>query len=316
MGIGVFETLSRVHRLGRAMHPDLSLNSIKHQIILLGRALVFLPDIRKWFEISDNPLLTKALKRFPLMSGAIYWPYINHTWPMNRKLAAIDQHFRMLDGSAGIIARATFEEVELARLEEEYAGLRLVLDKAHWFLREGEIVLNLFVNDQRFYSIAFTLSIEAGEPLILVGALQGSNSEEATIVYRDITRALHGMRPRDLLMTGLKLLCGELGIRRIWAISSDNRQHNSSYFGNSHKEKVLVAYNEVWAEHGGEALDNGFFEIPAVVSYKDMAEIPTRKRATYRRRYEMLDKLALAIKSSCAQHSGWSGDNCPPRQGA
>ncbi|MFZ2335109.1 MAG: DUF535 family protein [Sideroxyarcus sp.] len=302
MRIGAIETLGRVYRLGRAMHPHLSLSSAKHRVILLGRALVYLPHIRKWYEISDNPVLTQALKRFPLMSGAIYWPYINHTWPMQRKLAAIDQHFRMLGGPAKILAQATFEEVEMARLEE-YAGLRLVLDKAAWFLREGEIVLNLFINDQRFYSIAFTLGVEDGQPLVLVGALQGSNSDLAPEVYRDMTHALHGMRPRDFLMVALKLLCGELGIHRIWAVSSDNRQHNSPYFGGAHKEKVLVAYNEVWTEHGGLELENGFFEIPALVKHKDMSEIPTRKRAVYRRRYEMLDKLALDIKTSCVQYA-------------
>jgi uncharacterized protein len=303
MEIGVIEILSRVHRLGRAMHPSLSANSIKHQIKLLFMALVHLREIRKWYGIADNPLLTQALKRFPLISGAMYWPYINHTWPIERRLGAIDQHFRLLGGPAAIIAHATFEEVELARFEEEYAGLRLVLDKATWFLREGEIVLNLFVDDQRFYSIAFTLGIDGGQPIALVGALQGSKSEAAQGIYRDITHALHGMRPRDLLMVAFKLLCVELGIRRIWAVTSDKRQHNSPYFGSSHKEKVLVAYNEVWLEHGGIELGNGFFEIPATVRYKDMSEIPTRKRATYRRRYLMLDKLALEIKSNCAQYA-------------
>jgi uncharacterized protein VirK/YbjX len=86
-------------------------------------------------------------------------------------------------------------------------------------------------------------------------------------------------------------------------VSNDYRQHNSPYFGNSHANKVLVAYNDVWLEHGGVALDNGFFEIPAIVRHKDMSEIPSRKRAAYRRRYEMLDKLALDIKSSCAQYA-------------
>ena len=208
----------------------------------------------------------------------------------------------MLGGPAAIIAYATFEELELARLDEEYAGLRVVMDKTKWFLREGEIVLNLFVNDQRFYSIAFTLGVEDGQPLIYVGALQGSNVDTAQDIYRNITHALHGMRPRDLLMVALKLLCGELGVSRIWAISSDKRQHNSPYFGKSHKDKVLVAYDEVWQEHGGIALDNGFFEIPVTVIQKDMSEIPTRKRATYRRRYLMLDKLALDIKSCCARY--------------
>ena len=303
---GIIATLVRVYRLGRDMHPNLTLGSFKHQVILMGRALVFLPAIRNWYGISDNPLLTQALRRFPMMSGAMYWPYINHAWTMQRKLAAIDLHFRMLGGAARIIAVATFEEVELARLEEQYSGLRLVLDKAIWFLREGEIVLNLFVNDQRFYSIAFTLGMEDGQAVAMVGALQGSNSDAAQTVYRDITHALHGMRPRDLIMVAFKMLCAELDIGRIWAISSDMRQHNSPYFGNSHKEKVLVAYNDVWIEHGGIALDNGFFEIPVKVSYKEMSEIPTRKRATYRRRYEMLDKLAKDIGTCCTQYSAQS----------
>lgn len=304
MSIGFLETLTRVYRLGKLMHPDLNLNGIKHRVILQTRAVAYFPAIRDWYSISDNPLLSRALQRFPMIHGAMYWPYINHTWQMQRRLSAIEQHYRMLGGPAAIIADATLEEVEVARLDEEYAGLRVVLDKAIWFLREGEIVLNLFVNDQRFYSIAFSLGLdEKGGRVVLVGALQGSNSDAAQDVYRDITHTLHGMRPRDLLMTAFKLFCREVGFDRIWAVSSEHRQHNSPYFGDSHKEKVLVAYNEVWQEHGGQELGNGFFEIPAVVKYKDMAEIPSRKRAAYRRRYEMLDRLAADIRESCGEHS-------------
>jgi len=302
MRIGFFNTLYKVYRLGIAMHSTFSLNNLKHQVILMSRAVVLFPTIRKWYEISDNPLLSLALERFPLMHGMIYWPYINHTWPMEHRLDVIDQHYRMLGDSAAIIARATFEEVELAQLDE-YPGLRLVLDKTVWFLREGEIVLNLFVRDQRIYSLAFTLGLEDSKPIVLVGALQGSNSEAAKVLYRDITRALHGIRPRDLLMVALKLLCGEFRISRIWAVSSDNRQHNSPYFGDSHKEKVLVSYNNVWQEHGGIDYDNGFFEIPVSIRHKEMSEIPTRKRATYRRRYQMLENMALDIKSICDKNS-------------
>jgi uncharacterized protein VirK/YbjX len=296
--------LIRVYALGREMHPGLTISSIKHQGILMVRALVFYPAIKRWYEISDNPLLAGALRRFPLMSGAMYWPYINHAWAMKRKLATIDQHFRMLGGPAAVVAHAIFEEVELARLDEEYAGLRLVMDKTKWFLREGEVVLNLFVNDQRFYSIAFTLGVDDGLPLIYVGALQGSNSDTAQEVYRNITHALHGMRPRDLMMVALKQLCGEFNINRIWAVSNENRQHNSPYFGARHH--VTTEYNKIWLEQGGKALDNGFFEIPATVRYKDVSEIPSRKRATYRRRYQMLDKLALDIRNSCALHASQS----------
>lgn len=295
-------TFLKVYALGKEMHPNFTFNHVKHQIKLMFVVVSFFSEIQKWYETSNNPLLERARSRFPLMSGAIYWPYINHTWSMKRKLATIDQHFRMLEGSASIIAQATFVEVELARIDEEFAGLRLVLDKAKWFLREGEIVLNLFLGDHRCYSIAFTLGVDCDkQPMIYVGALQGSNDEFAKEVYRNLTHVLHGMRPRDFLMAALKLLCLEMGIKKIWAISSESRQNNSSYFGKAQDNKVVnVIYNLVWTEHGGVALGNGFYDIPILIKYRDVTEIPTRKRATYRRRYLMLDKLALDIKKCCS----------------
>jgi uncharacterized protein VirK/YbjX len=269
-------------------------------------ALLNYSAVRNWYEIADNTLLISALARFPLMSGAMYWPYINHTWSMNQKLASIDQHYRMLDGPAAIIAHATLREVELARLDEECNGLRIVLDKTEWFLREGEIVLNLFINEQRFYSLAFTIGMDRGQPVAIVGALQGSNADNAQEVYRHLTHALYGMRPRDFIMSAFKLLCVELKVDSILAISGDMRQHNSPYFGGSHKNKVLVTYDQVWIEHGGALLDNGFYELPAKVKSKDMDDVATRKRATYRRRFQMLDKLALDIKSVIAQYASKS----------
>ena len=302
MTISILKALTRSFRIGRAMHPTLNASSLKHQTLLLTQVLTHLPAIRKWFDISDNPSLTLALQRFPLISGAMYWPYLNHTWPLDQKLATIDQHYRMLTGRAAIIAEATLNEVELAKIEE-YTGLRLVLDKTEWFLREGEIVLNLFVNDQRFYSIAFTLGVEACQPVIFVGALQGSNSDTAQDVYRNMTHALYGMRPRDFIMVAFKLLCRELEIFRILAVSSDKRQHNSPYFGEAHKDRVIVAYDQVWLVHRGVAQTNGFYDIPAMVKHKDVEDVATRKRAAYKRRYQMLDKLAMDIKNSVAQHA-------------
>lgn len=270
------------------MFPKRTVSSFKHRILLMGVALAYFPQIRNWYRISDNPWLTQARERFPLMHGAIYIPYIHLDWPLPKRLATIDQHYRMLHGPAAILARATFEEVELASLNEEYAGLRLVLDKAEWFSREGEVVLNLFVHKQRFYSVAFTLGMEAGQPLIFIGALQGSNVEAAAAVYREMTHALHGMRPRDLLMAALKLLSRQFGIHRIWAISGAKRY------------KVRANYDQIWQEHRGQLLDNGFFEIPAEVRYRQMDEIASRKRKVYRQRYQMLEQITADIAMICA----------------
>jgi uncharacterized protein VirK/YbjX len=290
-------------RLVRRMHPELDLRGLKKHVELLLTGMFNYGEIRRWFAIADSPGLAQARERFPLISGAIFWPYINRTWKRGRKLEVIDRHYRMLDGPAAIVADAMRDEVVLATLDDEYEGLKLVLDKAIWFLREGEAVLNLFLDRERIYSAAFSLGEEGGRRLIYLGALQGSNSDAAQDTYRHMTRKLHGLRPRDLLMTSLKLLCIEMGIGVIWAVRSEDRQHNSAYFAGTHDEKVLVRYDEVWQEHGGTELANGFFEIPATVKYRDAGEIPTHKRAMYRRRYQMLNRLAMEIEAACIRHA-------------
>lgn len=297
--VSAFQILKRVHAVGRAMHPRITLGAINHQAKLLWGAITNLPVLRQWYGTRDNPLRTAAVARFPLIEGAIYWPYINHAWPMQKRLAVIDQHYRLLQGPAAIIATATLADVALATPHAEYAGLKLVLEKAPWFLREGEIVLSLFVAEERLYSVAFTLGLEDGQTTAYIGALQGRNLPNAMEVYRDITHALHGMRPRDFLLYTHRLLCNAIGTHRLWAVCSEYRQHNGQYFGGSHQDKVAADYDEVWLEQGGTPLGNGFFELPITPRQKDMGEIPSRKRATYRRRYAMLDQLAGDIGAAC-----------------
>jgi uncharacterized protein VirK/YbjX len=296
----VFQILKRVHGIGRAMHPAITLGSIRHQLLLLWGAVMNLPVLRQWYGTSDNPLRAAAVARFPLIEGAIYWPYINHTWPMAKRLAVIDQHYRLLHGPAAIVAKATLADVELATPQVEYTGLKLVLEKAPWFLREGEIVLSLFAADERLYSVAFSLGLEGGHTTAYIGALQGRNIPNAIVIYRDITHALHGMRPRDFLLAALRLLCSSISVNQIWAVCSEYRQHNGSYFAGSHQDKVAADYDEVWIEQGGTPLGNGFFKLPAAYKHKDMGDIPSRKRAAYRRRFAMLDRLADDITATCA----------------
>lgn len=298
-----FQILMRVHRLGRAMHPALTLGSIRHHLLLLWRAIKNLPALRQWYDTADNPLRSDAVARFPLIEGAVYWPYINHAWPMAKRLAVIDLHYRLSHGPAAIVAKATLVDVELALPAVEYAGLKLILEKAPWFLREGEIVISLFAGDERLYSIAFTLGIEDQQTTIYIGALQGRNIPNAINIYRNITHALYGMRPRDFLIASLRMLCKSISVTQIWAVCSEYRQHNGSYFSGSHQDKVAADYDEVWLEQDGRKLDNGFYELPVATKYKDMGEIPTRKRAAYRRRYAMLECLASDIEATCTPTS-------------
>ena len=301
--VGLYEILSRVYKLGRKMHPGNSLGTIKLNLQMLGSAVSHRDAISRWYGNTNNPLRTRAVARYPLIEGAMYWPYINHQWSVEKRLQVIDQHYHMLGGAASIIAAATFADLELLRMDAEFSGLHLVLEKAPWFLREGEIVLSIFVNEHRVYSAAFTLGVEVGRKVAYVGALQGRNIENVMEIYRNMTHAMHGMRPRDFLMAALKMLLSSIGVEALWGVCTANQQHWGKYFAGAHDEKLVADYDAVWLEHGGTALGNGFFELQPTVQFKDMADIPTRKRANYRRRYAMLNKLTADIAGACDAHS-------------
>ena len=49
-------------------------------------------------------------------------------------------------------------------------------------------------------------------------ALQGRNLPNAMEIYRAITHALHGMRPKDFLLHAHRLLCNAVGARKLLAV--------------------------------------------------------------------------------------------------
>lgn len=55
--------------------------------------------------------------------------------------------------------------------------------------------------------------------------------------------------------------------------------------------KLLADYDSFWLSLGGERRENGHFALPLTLPRKPMEEIASKKRAEYRRRYEMLDSL-------------------------
>lgn len=70
---------------------------------------------------------------------------------------------------------------------------------------------------------------------------------------------------------------------------------------------VFASYDTVWLENGGTPPadgaagrhpEAGFFELSVVPVRRADAEIPSRKRAQYRRRYVMLDGLATQIDAA------------------
>jgi uncharacterized protein VirK/YbjX len=203
------------------------------------------------------------------------------------------------------------ESLVLSDLSDFSAGCSLVLDRPVWFMREGELVLNLFQDDLRIASIAFTLCIAEGELCIFIGAVQGIHkgieSEKSLGIYRDLTKDFEGLRPRSFLIEVIKYIATNIGAEKIYAVGDGYRHHRHPYFGAHKAQELLADYDSIWLEHGAiPSRREDFFEIPLASSRKPLDAIASKKRAMYRRRYELLDstftKIDNVLKGCYAVH--------------
>jgi uncharacterized protein VirK/YbjX len=274
-----------------------------HSLRAVGRRVRFLysgwkhQDLLKRFCGNlQNPMLGRLVSERPRILDALVDPYQSSNWDVRTRLHKLHAHYEAMEELGWLFDPLSEREVEFCRVTAMDPQLRLVLDDAIWFKDEGPLVFNLFLDDTRIFSLAFALRYEHGVLIAHVGAVQGRNSDDLPDVkdiYRDLTRAAFGMRPRDLLIETFRLLCQHLGVARIYLVSDDNQQRRD-FFGMTRHE-VHANYDAMWIERGAWRLDKSTFELPLHAQHRDAADIPARKRRQYERRYEMLDAASEDI---------------------
>jgi uncharacterized protein VirK/YbjX len=260
------------------------------------RCAAHIETFQDWFGNPSNPALQEALVMRPSIVTCVVHPYIHVDWSAERKLQVIGLHYRLLTGRLAFLRFAPTTSIRLAEVDE---AVQVRLEKPEIFEHEGELTINLFRNDTRLFSLTFTLEQSGPHIIAYVGGLQGAAGSDSLEIYRTLTHRMQGLRPRDLLVTAFRLLCGSLGVARILAVSDQRRICSSSYFESS--VQVHCSYDSAWIDSGGVAVEGGFYALPRDIAQRPFESIPSRKRAQYRRRYAMIDDLAAQIDSSVRQ---------------
>jgi uncharacterized protein VirK/YbjX len=163
------------------------------------------------------------------------------------------------------------------------------------FQEEGELMLQMFLDNKRVYSICFSCT-EQGSAWI--GGIQGgkdiSNDE-----VKALTKELYGTRPKNLVITLLYGLLRHFDIREIYAIDSD--YHVKS-------DKVKASYSELWLDIGGEKQRRGWYKLPAEEIKKRLEEVKSKHRSQFIKREGLkelaqLDLMAALREISVGQHA-------------
>ncbi len=160
--------------------------------------------------------------------------------------------------------------------------------------KEGLLSLELNLGQAHIYQIMFWFAKdEEGCDSLYIGALQGPNMDEARELIKRLTKAFHGYRTKNLILYMLQAAARSLGVEKIYGVT------NEGYYAMNHmrsNRKLKTSFSDFWLEAGGEKTgDSRFDSLPLTEPRKTMEEVPTRKRAVYRKRFAMLDEIDAQI---------------------
>jgi uncharacterized protein len=267
----------------------------------MAMAFILSRDLELLLQNRRTAAVQNLILQRPETLGAIIWPYLCNNWDAKTRLNHIVEHYSAAEDLKFKIDFPLDGALKLLDLTNVYKDLHIVLDQPRWFMREGQLVISLFLDRTRILSLAFSFAHESGKVVAYIGAIQGRNFDWSLNMNRDLTKAMYGMRPRDFLFEQFRGLCRTLGVSKIYAVSNASRHHRASYFGEKIKKGELVLnYDEVWIERGGILEGSDFYVFSVNVQKKDLEQIPARKRSMYRRRYEFLDITDARMQEKCA----------------
>ncbi|MGF6147202.1 Protein of uncharacterised function (DUF535) [Kingella potus] len=176
--------------------------------------------------------------------------------------------------------------VTLALLSD---GLSIVLNRNGICSDEGLWAVTLTDGTgSRLYNATFAL-LPAG---LAAASVQGPSGGEAKDTVRRLTKQLHGLRPQQLMAAVIQYLAAALGLDAL-GIAHDCQVKLRWKL----KKRVKMNYDQYWQESAAVLGGDGYWHLPAAPPRKDLAEIESKKRSMYRKRYQMFDDLEAAVNT-------------------
>ena len=261
--------------------------------------------LEKFFNQSE--LLKKVAEGYPYVYEQATRAFFYYKSTFEERARLIEQNMEFLSARMNddfMLKLYGDKKIELWRmtLDETLGDMNLVLCAESGQRKEGlaAVMFNL-PGEVPVYQILFWINQEA----MWIGAMQGPNVDNARELVKKITKRCHAYRTKNLILYAAQAVARALGLKKIFAVT------NEGYYANNHvrrDRKLKTSFSDFWAEVGGVATDDArFYELPLIETRKTPEEIPSHKRAQYRRRFALLDELDAAIDNTLR---GFKRANC------
>jgi uncharacterized protein VirK/YbjX len=197
------------------------------------------------------------------------------------------------------------EGIALIRLANPISGRRLDVRLFYHdqFEKEGELTLSIceVATGLRLAGLTFCLAQPAHQRTMIIGGLQASRDPQTQVLIHDVSKEMHGLRPKALALWCLQQLAACWQVGRIEAVGDE--QHVYRHW--SKRREFVASYDEFWSESDGRRLPGGGWELPLQLKQRTRAELKPSRRKAHERRYAMLaalqPKLIMTVASLAAR---------------
>ena len=255
---------------------------------------------------SQSKILSDIAEKFPFVYEQATRAFFYNRSTFNERMNLIQEHMKFFSRTLNdefLLKLYGDKKIDLWKMKiDEGREMRLVICLEPGQRKEGLCSIMLRLNDDfPIYQIMFwttpdnfiPIENSSGEMSMFIGAMQGPNVDDAKELIKIITKKCHAYRTKNLILYAAQSFARALGLKKIFAVTNDG------YYANNHirrDRKLKTSFGDFWAECGGTLTnDKRFFELPLIETRKTFEEIPVRKRAVYRRRFELLDEIDAAV---------------------
>ena len=258
-------------------------------------------NVIKFFD--SDELFHKVAESFPYVYEQPTRAFFYHKSTFEQRIKLLQEHMEFLKINLkpeSILAIYGNESLKLWQMDlgEELESMQLVLRMEPGQRKEGLIAIMLLLPDGRpIYQIIFWIAKDKlGDWSMWIGALQGPNMDGAKDIIKKITKKCNAYRTKNLILYAAQAVARSLNLKKIYAVT------NEGYYANNHvrrDRKLKTSFSDFWNEAGGSHTDDERFDLlPLTEARKTVDEIPSHKRAAYRRRFKMLDEIDNAVELS------------------
>ena len=160
--------------------------------------------------------------------------------------------------------------------------------------KEGELTLMMLLDNKEIYSIQFSFIGSANQIEIYLCGIQSRN-DVTNDELKDLTKKMHGLRPRNFIIFALRVIGSYFNIPFIQAVKTNYHISNCSRVKKT--GKFFANYDEYWEEETGFE-NQQFYTLSTINRKKEITEIPSKKRSLFKQRYQMLDTYEIEIQNN------------------